>query len=184
MKKYVCLILALVLTAAMAVPALASFESGEGTDSVDITAEYHAPSSVDAGPVYSVTLEWTTSGRIAYDGGTVTYSWNDGTLRYDTREKTPGQWVVDNAKIDFTVRNRSNRPVDVSFADPANTEGNVIVSGTYSQRLLQLGSAATGGFESQGAEQIATSTFTVTGVTGEIQSSGIIATIAVTIQGK
>ena len=179
MKKYICLIMALALTLALAVPALASGAPNAG--SVDIEADY-VPGTVSDPEVYSVTLEWETSGTIAYNAGNSVYNWNSATLSYDSTV-AEGEWQISNARIDFTVKNRSNRPVDVSFANP-KAVGGVSITGSYSKSRIELGTAATGGYTGTGTEQKDTAVYTITGISGAIDSSGVIASIAVTIDGK
>ena len=179
MKKCISFILALILAFALAVPALAL--GATGSDSIDITAKYD-DSAVTDKPVYKVTLEWNTYGEITYKAGQTMYSWDADALEYDSTA-TPGQWTISGARIDFTVRNRSNRPVDVQFANPQGV-GGVDISGSYTKSTLELGTAATGGYTGVGEEQVDTSVYTITDITGAIDSSGVIATIAVTIIGK
>ena len=180
MKKYICLIMALAMTFALAVPALAFGTPDAG--SVDIEADY-VPGTVSAPEVYRVTLEWEPSGTIAYNAGDSVYIWNSDTLSYDSTV-TKGEWDISNAQIDFTVKNRSNRPVDVSFADPKAVNGVSSITGSYSKSTMELDSAATGGYTGTGTEQKDTAVYTITGISGAIDSSGVIASIAVTIVGK
>ena len=179
MKKYICLIMALVLTFALAVPALASGAPSNG--SVDIEASY-VPGTVSDPEVYRVTLEWDPSGTIVYNAGNTVYNWNSATLSYDSTV-AKGEWEISNARIDFTVKNRSNRPVDVSFANPTTIDG-VNITGSYSKSKMELGTAAPGGYTKTGTEQTDTAVYTITGISGAINSSGVIASIAVTIAGK
>lgn len=171
--------MALALTFALAVPALASDTPNVG--SVDIKADY-VPGTVSDPEVYRVTLEWETSGTIAYNAGDSVYIWNSATLSYDSTV-AKGEWDISNAQIDFTVKNRSNRPVDVSFADPKAVDG-VNITGSYSKSQMELSTAATGGYTGTGTEQKDTAVYTITGISGAIDSSGVIANIAVTIVGK
>lgn len=179
MKKYICLIMALAMTFALAVPALASGAPDAG--SVDVEADY-VPGTVSDPEVYSVTLEWKTTGTIAYNAGDTVYSWNSATLSYNSTVGK-GEWDISNAQIVFTVKNRSNRSVDVSFADP-KAVGGVSITGNYSKSEIKLGTAATGGYDGTGTEQKDTAVYTITGISGAIDSSGVIASIAVTIDGK
>ena len=172
--------MALALTFALAVPALAS--GAPKSDSVDIEADY-VPGTVIDKEVYSVTLEWKITGTIAYNAGDTVYNWNSATLSYDSTVDE-GEWKISNdARIDFTVKNRSNRPVNVSFADPKAVNG-VSITGNYSTSKLQLDTAATGGYNGTGKVQEGTAVYTITGISGTIDSSGVIASIAVTIEGK
>ena len=171
--------MALALTFALTVPALASGAPSNG--SVDIEADY-IPGTVSAPEVYSVTLEWETSGTIAYNAGDSVYTWNSSTLSYDSTV-AEGEWDISNARIVFTVKNRSNRPVDVSFANPKTVSG-VSITGSYSKSRMELGTAATGGYTERGTEQKDTAVYTITGISGAIDGSGVIASIAVTIDGK
>lgn len=180
MKKYIFLIMALALTFALAVPVLASGAPDAG--SVDIEANY-VPGTVSDPEVYRVTLEWETTGTIAYNAGNTVYNWNSATLSYDSAV-AKGEWEISNARIDFTVKNRSNRPVDVSFADPKAMNGVSSITGSYSKSTMELDSAATGGYSGTGTEQTDTAVYTITGISGAINSSGVIASIAVTIAGK
>lgn len=171
--------MALALTFALAVPALASGAPDAG--SIDIEAGY-VPGSVIDKEVYSVTLEWETTGTIAYNAGDTVYNWNSATLSYDSTV-AKGEWDISNAQIVFTVKNRSNRPVAVSFADP-KAVGGVNITGNYSNDKIELRTAATGGYNGTGKEQEGTAVYTITGISGAIDSSGVIASIAVTIEGK
>lgn len=179
MKKYICLIMALAMTFALAVPALASGAPDAG--SIDIEAEY-VPGTVSDPEVYSVTLDWEITGTIAYNAGDTVYNWNSATLRYDSTV-AEGEWKISNAQINFTVKNRSNRPVDVSFANP-KAVGGVNITGNYSKSKMELGTAATGGYTGTGTEQKDTAVYTITGISGAIDGSGVIASIAVTIVVK
>ena len=171
--------MALALTFTLAVPALASGAPSNG--SVDIEASY-VPGTVSDPEVYRVTLEWETSGTIAYNAGDLVYNWNSATLSYDSTV-AEGTWKISDARIDFTVGNRSNRPVEVSFSEP-KAVGGVSITGSYSKSKLELGTAATGGYNGTGTEQTDTAVYIITGISGAIDSSGVIASIAVTIVGK
>ena len=172
--------MALALTFTLAVPALASGAPSNG--SVDIEASY-VPGTVSDPEVYRVTLEWDPSGTITYNAGDTVYNWNSATLSYDSTV-AEGEWNISNAQIDFTVKNRSNRPVDVSFADPKAVNGVSSITGSYSKSTMELDSAATGGYNGTGTEQMDTAVYTITGISGAINSSGVIASIAVTIAGQ
>lgn len=162
-----------------------------GAGEVDITVDYIAPSSnqadIEAGAdgtrVYSVMLEWHSTGSIIYNAGNTNYVWNDTELKYDSTVENQG-WTVNDAKIEMTVKNRSNRTVDVEFSQPKAIDG-VTITGTYDKSTLNIPSAAPVIFTGIGKEQSDTAVYTVGTVTGNIAgTTKSIAAITVTIIGN
>lgn len=193
MKKLLRIVLALVLALQMAVPALAYSETFEqsGVGYVDIIVEYLAPTDnraeIESGAagtrVYSVTLEWDTAGKIIYNAGKTTYSWNNSSLQYDSDVSGKG-WTVDGAKVTITAKNRSNRPVDVVCADPEAISG-ITLKGSYDRSQMTIPSAAPDDFTGIGQEQSAQAVYTIGSVSGEIGGNTTnIANITVTVTGK
>ena len=202
MKKHLRFALTLVLVIGLALSAAAlvsladedskTFE-GTATGAVDVTVdvEYQAPTDnsadiaagKDGTKVYSVTMEWDTDGKITYNAGKTTYSWNKNDLKYDSEVSNKG-WTVSGAKVLFTVKNRSNAEVSVKCADPQPISG-VTITGSYDNAQVTLPSAATGGIDGVGKEQSATAVYTISGVSGELGSAVTnIASITVTVTGQ
>ena len=193
MKKHLRFVLVLVLAFVMAIPALAYSETfeGSGIGYVDVVVEYIEPTDnraeIEAGAegtrVYSVTLEWATSGKIIYNAGKTVYSWNDSSLTYDSETMNEG-WSVDGAKITIGVINRSNRPVDVTCEDPAPIQG-IGLTGKYDRSTMTVASAAPDDFHGVGTAQREETVYTIDGVTGKITGETTnIASITVTVKGK
>lgn len=189
MKKCMSFLLALVLVLALAVPALAADQSfsGNGSGQVGITADYTPGSdnTGSVGKVYALTLSWQQSGTLAYNGGKTTYSWNYGKLEYDSTTADKG-WSG-SAAVTITAKNRSNAAMEVTCADPEPISG-LTINGSYesSKTVLNLGTAATGGFTAAGSEQSDSTTYTIPvgGVSGDTYTGGNIGTITVTVVGK
>lgn len=198
MKKPLRFVLSAVLTftltvCAAAAPAIACSQTlvETGTGFVEIEAEYLAPSDnraeIEAGAessrIYSVKLEWTPSGKIVYNAGKTIYNWNNDDLQYD-KEVTEKGWTVSDAKVLITAKNRSNRPVEMSCADPVPIDG-IKLTGKYDRTAATIPSAAINGFNGVGMEQTAQMVYTVDKVSGDISGDTTnIAGITVTVTGK
>ena len=194
MKSHLRFILTLILAISMTTPALAYSETfGTGTDFLDITVdiEYQPPTDnsaeIERGAegtrVYSVTLEWETSGTITYNAGKTVYSWNDNDLKYDT-EVTGKGWTVKDAKVTITAKNRSNRPVDVVCAEPNVIDG-VTLTGSYDKSKMTLPSAAPDNISGVGVEKIDRAVYSVGSVDGDVSiGTTNIAGITVTVTGQ
>lgn len=198
MKRHLRFVFTTVLALALSVsvlvvPALAYSEitTGTGMGFIDIEVEYRAPTDnrddIEAGAegtrVYRVTLDWEPTGKIIYNAGNTTYSWNDNDLKYDTEVSGKG-WTVNEAKLAITAKNRSNRPVDVACSNPTPIKG-VDLTGSYDRAFVSVPSAATGGFDGVGTEQSAKIIYTVGSVSGDISAdTKNIASITVTVTGK
>ena len=188
MKKCMSVLLALVLALALAVPAFAEQTfSGNGSGQVGITADYTAGSdnTGSVGKVYALTLSWKQTGDLAYNGGKTTYSWNYGKLAYDSTTADKG-WTG-SAAVTITAKNRSNAAMEVKCDEPEPISG-LTISGSYQggKTVLNLGTAATGGFTAGGSEQSDFTTFSIApgGVSGDTYKGGNIGTITVTVVGK
>lgn len=186
------LALAFVLVTAFAASAPADTFGGQsGTSNVEIPVDYQAPTDnrtaieqgADSTRVYSMTVDWQRQGTIVYNAGDTTYVWNDDTLQYDGTTANQG-WTVEGAKVAFSVKNRSNRPIDVDFSAPKAING-VTLTGSYDNAKLELKSAAPTEFFGTGSEQSGNATYTVNTVDGDITGdTKTIATITVTITGR
>lgn len=188
MKKYMSLFLALVMALALAVPAFADQTfTGSGSGQVGITAGYQAATdnkdNVDK--IYTLTLTWEQTGDLVYNAGKTTYTWKQDSLSYDSTTADKG-WSGATA-VTITATNRSNAPMDVSCAQPVPVQG-LTISGSYAngKSLLELGTAATGGFTAAGSEQSDSTTYTIPvgGVSGDTYTGGNIGTITVTVTAK
>lgn len=198
MKRHLRFILAQALAfalafQALAVPVLADSETltETGTSFAEIVVEYRAATDnradIEAGAAYTraykVTLEWEPAGKIVYNAGKTIYSWDGNGLKYDT-EVTGKGWTVSDAKVVFTVKNRSNRPVEVECHDPAPING-VTVTGSYDISTMTIPSAAVNGFDGVGEEQSAQAVYSIRSVSGDISSSTTsIASITTVVTGK
>ena len=120
MKKYLSLILALVLALAMAIPAFAATESvvdektGAGSSEQDITAKYEEGKEktdpTDVATVYYVTVEWSVTSDLKYYDGTTTYTWNAEETKYEKVDPVDDGWSG-TATVEITVTNQSNAEV-------------------------------------------------------------------------
>lgn len=192
MKNLLCLLLALILVMSIVFAAsAASFEIQSSIGFVGISAEYEVETDnkeeIEAGTegtIYALTLSWRQNGRIVYNAGKTTYTWNQGKLEYDKTVSDKG-WTAADANVVFTAVNRSNRAVEITCGDPIAFSG-LTITGEYSPgACFTVDSAATGGFEAAGKEQTGGTTYSITKVEGDSwDGTGNIGTITVTIAGK
>ena len=188
MKKCMSVFLALVMALALAVPAFADQTfTGSGSGQVGITAGYQAATdnkdNVDK--IYTLTLTWEQTGNLVYNAGKTTYTWKQDSLSYDSTTADKG-WSGATA-VTITATNRSNAPMDVSCAQPLPVQG-LAISGSYAngKSLLELGTAATGGFETTGEPQSASAVYNIASsdMAGDTYKGGNIGTITVTVTAK
>lgn len=190
MKKILSLVLALTLAMSLCLTAFAASPSvhesddpmASVTDSIDVTATYEKPADVVAHKYY-VTVSWNQTGTIKYTAGQDTYTWNPSTLLYGKEETTAPMWTVTDAKVAISVENKSDMKIKAAYA-AAPLGGLTFAENTgFSATEQEVESAATKGLSTTeaGEAMTATSTYTITGVTGTIAAAGTIATLTVTI---
>ena len=112
MKKTLGIILAVLLTLMLSVPALAedkTFTENNGTSTQDIKASYE-PGEKVADEVYHITVQWEVTSNLAYKDGNITYTWNVDKLQYDDPQQANGTWTG-TATVKVTVTNKSNAEV-------------------------------------------------------------------------
>lgn len=122
MKKLLIALLALVMTFALAVPALAV--EPEGSANQEVTADYKDAAAIEAAPVYRVTIEWTpVAGEpsLTYAGETTTYTWDPEGLQYKAEVNETAGWTGETGYT-VTVTNYSNAVVNASVAATVNYE--------------------------------------------------------------
>lgn len=155
MRKFVCVLLTLVLVLAMGTTAIAAdstIETSPGSQDIDVSAKY--VDGVSGGTKYSVDVAWGAMEFTYTVSGTKT--WNPAT--HDYVISTSGAWTESGNTI--TVTNHSNTGITASFAFAPLTEYNT-VAGTFSASSVQLPSAE--GKALDAAELTGTTTLTLGG---------------------
>ena len=139
MKKYLSMILVLVMVFALAVPAFAAgdVDTVEGNASQEVTAGYTKPSDTAAAVVYRVTLTWeptATEKALSYTGKQSTYTWDTTGLVYKENVDTAEGWEGSTG-YKLTVTNYSNAAV--TAATSADVKYNLSLSkpGSESETL-------------------------------------------------
>lgn len=197
MKKYLSMILALVMVFALAIPVFADDVNTEGSASQGVTAGYVEAEDKNEGTIYRVTIDWkasTDAEPLTYTGEQATYKWDTDGLKYDkTIDKAAGWYGSTGYSV--TVTNYSNAAVNVGL-DATNQYGlELTKSGSDS---AELGSAAVSNGQTiefndttkTGEAQSATYTYTYAAKDGATVPTNVenatitIGTITVTVTGK
>lgn len=119
MKKYLSLVLAVVLALAMTATVFAAdtLAPSSGDASQDVTAGYTKPEDIDGGKVYSVTLTWNTDNTLTYTGKNSTYNWSVDDLKYvETVNNSTAIGWAGSATYTITVTNKSNADITATTA--------------------------------------------------------------------
>lgn len=186
MKKFLSVILALVMVFSLSVTALAAdVDAGAitGSTSQNVTATYEEGSvATNAGNIYSVKLTWTDV-TVSYKGAVGgTYTWDPTSLTYKLTGNAVAEWTDGTVKIG--VENRSNDAITATASYEKVGDETLVFSGA-----LNLGSAAIdtnngnavieyNDTATSGKEQTGTITGTMGGA---ISESGTLGTITVTL---
>jgi hypothetical protein len=191
MKRRISLLLTMVMALTMSFPSFAAADTSDthnslsGSSQASITAEY-----VDGGTAtvnkYSVTIAWKQSGILKYTSDKTTYTWNSDSLSYEpgVADSDKAAWTIEDAKIAFTVKNRSDLPVNATCGAVSPATG-LEITGNYGSdkdttKTLSLESAAVDLKQSRG-EQSAEATYTISSVSGAITASSSIGSITVSL---
>lgn len=162
MKKMISIVLALVLTCALAVTCFAALAAnGTGTDSKDVTVSVTAGN--DDTKVYGADLVWDA--EVAYSYGK---TWSTTELKYV--DNADGTWT-DNA-VSVGVKNRSNAEL---YATVEFTASNAAVTAAEGAQTLTCPAATVG---AMGATQ--TATFTLSGNLVGTANAAVIGSLDVT----
>ena len=188
MKKTLCIILAVVMTFAMAVAVFADNATiqsdGNGTSTQSVNATYKGPTTA-AGEVYYVTVTWAAQeGDLTYSAGQTAYNWNGADMMYEA-DQVSGKGWTGTGIVEVTVTNQSNATITAK-----GTATNAYDLSITADKELTLTSAAvkdgkplevTSG--EKGTEQVDKITFTINSnsSTTEWDGSDTIGTLTVTI---
>ena len=141
MKKFISLVLALLILTTFTVPALASDGSGSyeglGLGQSDIAVSGKYKEGLSAPATYAVDIAWANMNFVYKVQGTNV--WNPETHKYEVKDEIVG-WEGQGTVL---VANHSNVPVNVGFAFQA--EANMTgLTGNFTKPTFQLAAPAIG----------------------------------------
>ena len=152
MKKYISVLLAVVVLLALAVPAFASSIPTTGDTSVDVPATYTAGTVQIVGPdgnvstatVYSVNVSWTGIEAIRYSGETKAYYWDAASHSYkiSTGASEAAGWTKDSTSCTITITNHSNAEIRPVAEFTAASDIGATVTCTFTGSGEKIASAA------------------------------------------
>ena len=176
MKTLLSLVLTLTMMLTLSITVLAENDvQADGNLTGNVGASYTAGSdAVNAGTIYSVSVEWTSIGTLHYQGANGgTYTWNPNTLKYELTGNSAASWT--DASIEIDITNKSNTSIMV-LATYADKQGDQVQTSmrdwTDNQTLTSVSSAAV----SNGQDIV----YTDTGATGTAQTTKITGTVTAT----
>ena len=141
MKKFISLVLALLILSSLAVPALAADGSGSmtglglGQSDIPVSGKYEE--GLSAAPTYAVDIAWANLNFVYKVQGTNV--WNPETHKYEVKDEIVG-WE---GKGTVLVANHSNVPVNVGFTFQAETNMTGL-TGNFTKSAFQLAAPAIG----------------------------------------
>lgn len=195
MKQLFSMFLVFALIFTMGITVFAAEEGGENDftdDSLtqDVGAEYTAGSeAVNAGTIYSVSIDWTSIGTLHYQGATGgTYTWNPNTLQYELSGNSDASWT--DASVEINVTNKSNTSilVQAKYTDAGTGAQTQMKDWTDNAIEVGVGSAATDidytDTVTTGAAQTETITGIVTAEGSITQNIDTVGTITLTLHER
>ena len=141
MKKTLGIVLAVLLTLMLSVPAFAAetFKQESGTTTQGVSAEYKEENATSAGNIYYVNVTWDSqSTGLVYSAGNRTYTWNGEDMKYVSADAVVGDGWTGSATVKVTVENRSN--AGITATGTATNNYNLQITAEESE--VTLGSAA------------------------------------------
>lgn len=172
MKKFLALVLALVMVTGMAVTAMAAVEVSNGSQ--DVKASYQADQTAT---VYSVDITWGSMEFTYSEGNKGT--WNSDSLSYDEANKKDPGWSCATGANVITIKNKSNAAVTPTAEFTKNAQLATELSAvevTVSNSGTAIASAESG------TAQTGTLTVQVSGtVTGAFDANTVLGSITITI---
>jgi len=199
MKKIVYLLLTVIMILSLSLVTFASEEDGNSLtdDSLtqDIGVDYTAGSeAIDAGTIYSVSIEWTSIGTLKYQGAHGgTYRWNPDTLKYELSGNAEASWTDASVQIDVTNKSNTGIMVQASYTDKAGDQAHTSMNWTGNVSTVTVGSAAvsSAGEDIQYTDTMTTGSAKTAQLTGTVTATGSISesttsvgTISITLQER
>ena len=141
MKKFISLVLTLLILTSLAVPAMAADGSGSlnglGLGQSDIAVSGRYEEGLSAPATYAVDIAWANLNFVYKVQGTNV--WNPDTHKYEVKDEIVG-WE---GKGTVLVANHSNVPVNVGFTFQAETNMTGL-TGNFTKPTFQLAAPAIG----------------------------------------
>lgn len=191
MKKILSIILVLSLVFALGTTAFAEETTTVNTEEAitdsnadatfNVSATFSSSeSSTNVVHNYKVVITWTVESTLKYStGGTTTYTWNTGSMTYDSTPPSTG-WSG-SANITVDVTNYSDVAIKATVADTPSVNGADV---TWNYTETTAASAAGASYTDPGAAKSAsqiTGTINSEDITGEIGKDTNVSTVTVTL---
>jgi len=190
MKKLFCLMLTAFMLLSLNVTVFAEEDAAivpDGALTGNVSADYtEGTDAVDAGTVYSVQIEWTSIGKLHYQGATGgTYTWNPNTLQYEVSGDSEASWTDASVEIDVTNKSNTSILVQAKYADAGTGAQTKMKNWTDNMIEVGVGSAATNidftDTSAMGLAQTETITGIVTAEGSIAQNVATVGTITLTL---
>lgn len=190
MKKLFCLMLTAFMLLSLNVTVFAEEDAAivpDGALTGNVSADYtEGTAAVDAGTVYSVQIDWTSIGKLHYQGATGgTYTWNPNTLQYEVSGDSEASWTDASVAIDVTNKSNTSILVQAKYADAGTGAQTKMKNWTDNMIEVGVGSAATNidftDTSAMGSAQTETITGIVTAEGSIAQNVATVGTITLTL---
>lgn len=190
MKKLFCLMLTAFMLLSLNVTVFAEEDAAivpDGDLTGNVSADYtEGTDAVDAGTVYSVQIEWTSIGKLHYQGATGgTYTWNPNTLQYEVSGDSEASWTDASVAIDVTNKSNTSILVQAKYTDAGTGAQTKMQDWTDNTIDVGVGSAATDidftDTSTKGSAQTETITGIVTAEGSIAQNVATVGTITLTL---